>query len=415
MTINDDQLKNEQSQMDLKQNIQQAIPTPTPPSRKIPQSNRERINQSGKWSGKNWLFSLMPFILLAFVYSISLSIGNNPESFERLYAQGLNKWMIELVSVVTGIFSFSVGEFVLYGHVLVLPIVALILLVKLFRGGFFRSILRILQYVSILYVVFMVMWGFNYERQSVADTIGFDVRPYTKEELVELTSYLVEEANRLRPYQTLSDQGVMMIPGGYKQIFSRASDGYTELSKKYHFLSGLYGKPKPILASEPMLYTGITGVFFPYTSEANVNIEVPDLLLPATTLHEMAHQRGIAPEDEANFIAYLAAIAHPDKDFQYSGTVLALIHSMNALYAIDADEAMKLRAIYSEGVSQDIISYSRFWDDYRGKTTEVADQVNDTYLKTNRQEDGVRSYGKMVDLLLGYYIEVVKPQMAGGN
>ncbi|MDH8679690.1 DUF3810 domain-containing protein [Fusibacter bizertensis] len=376
---------------------------------------RSRRIQREKWEGKNWLFSFMPFILLAFVYSISMSIGNNSVSFEKYYAQGLNKWMIELVSVITGVFNFSIGEFVLYGHVLALPIVAMILLVKIFKGGFFRSVFRIIQYISILYVVFMVMWGFNYERQSVADTMGFEVRPYTKEELVELTTYLVDEANRLRPYQSLSDEGVMMVPGGYKQIFARASDGYTQLSKRYQFLSGLYGKPKPILASAPMLYTGITGVYFPYTSEANVNIEVPDLLLPATTLHEMAHQRGIAPEDEANFIAYLAATAHPDKDFQYSGTILALIHTMNALYALDADEAMRIRSTYSDGVSEDIISYSRFWDDYRGKTTEVADQVNDTYLKTNRQEDGVRSYGKMVDLLLGYYLEVAKPQMIGGK
>lgn len=379
------------------------------------QPNQERRNLNGKWRGQNWLISLMPFILLAFVYSISLSVGKNPQGFESYYAQGINKWTIELVSVITGIFSFSVGEFIVYGHVLVLPVVAIILLIKIFRGGFFRSIYRILQYVCILYVAFMFMWGFNYERQSVSSSIGFEVGTYTKEELSALTSYLVQEANRLRPYQTLSADGVMMIPGGYKQIFARASDGYTELSKKYQFLSGLYGKPKPILASEPMLYTGITGIYFPYTAEANVNVSVPDLLLPATTLHEMAHQRGIAPEDEANFIAYLAAVAHPDKDFQYSGTILALINTMNALYGIDADEATKIRAIYSDGVSQDIISYSRFWDDYKGKTTEVADRVNDTYLKTNRQEDGVRSYGKMVDLLLGYYLEEVKPHLSGGN
>ena len=29
--------------------------------------------------------------------------------------------------------------------------------------------------------------------------------------------------------------------------------------------------------------------------------------------------------------------------------------------------------------------------------------MNDTYLKFNKQEDGVNSYGMMVDLLLAYY------------
>jgi hypothetical protein len=31
---------------------------------------------------------------------------------------------------------------------------------------------------------------------------------------------------------------------------------------------------------------------------------------------------------------------------------------------------------------------------------EKADAVNNTYLKSNNQEDGVKSYGRMVDLLL---------------
>ena len=153
-----------------------------------------------------------------------------------------------------------------------------------------------------------------------------------------------------------------------------------------------------------MLFTGITGVYFPFTGEANVNIAIPDLLLPATTLHEMAHQRGIAPEDEANFLAFAVGRLHPDIDFQYSSTVLALIHAMNALNAQDAELATTLRSQYSEAVNRDLAAYRQFWKTYEGKTNEVADRVNDTYLKSNRQEEGIRSYGKMVDLLLGYYV-----------
>ena len=347
--------------------------------------------------------SLIPLILVPIVFILSKSIENSAVGYERFFASGINKWTIELISLVTGFFKYSIAEFVLYGHVLAAPIVAILLIIKLFKGGLLKSILRILQYLSVLYVAFMLLWGFNYNRISISEIMGFEVASYSTEELAELTQSLIASANTLRIHQLEDSEGVMVSAGTYKEIFARAHEGYDALGKSVKALSGPYGRPKPVFASELMLYTGITGVYFPYTGEANVNVAVPDLLLPATTLHEMAHQRGIAPEDEANFVAYLTALKHPDKDFNYSGTVLALIHTMNALYAQDSELAMTLRKTYSEGLDRDMAYYSRFWKAYEGQTNEVADQVNDTYLKASGETEGVKSYGRMVDLLLGYY------------
>lgn len=347
--------------------------------------------------------SLIPLILVPLIFIISKSIENSAVGYERFFASGINKWTIELMSLVTGFFKYSIAEFVFYGHVLAAPIVAILLIIKLFKGGLLKSILRILQYLSVLYVAFMLLWGFNYNRISISEIMGFEVTSYSTEELAELTESLIASANTLRIHQLEDSEGVMVSAGTYKEIFARAHEGYDALGKSVKALSGPYGRPKPVFASELMLYTGITGVYFPYTAEANVNVAVPDLLLPATTLHEMAHQRGIAPEDEANFVAYLTALKHPDKDFNYSGTVLALIHTMNALYAQDPELAMTLRKTYSEGLDRDMAYYSRFWKAYEGQTNEIADQVNDTYLKASGETEGVKSYGRMVDLLLGYY------------
>jgi hypothetical protein len=347
--------------------------------------------------------SLIPLILVPIVFIISKSIESSAVGYEQIVASGINKWTIELMSLVTGFFKYSIAEFVFYGHVLAAPIVAILLIIKLFKGGLLKSLLRILQYLSVLYVAFMLLWGFNYNRISISEIMGFEVTTYSTEELAELTESLIASANTLRIHQLEDSEGVMVSAGTYKEIFARAHEGYDALGISVKALSGPYGRPKPVFASELMLYTGITGVYFPYTAEANVNVAVPDLLLPATTLHEMAHQRGIAPEDEANFVAYLTAIKHPDKDFNYSGTVLALIHTMNALYAQDSELAMTLRKTYSEGLDRDMAYYSRFWKAYEGQTNEVADQVNDTYLKASGETEGVKSYGRMVDLLLGHY------------
>lgn len=357
-----------------------------------------------KIDGNQLFKALIPLILVPIIYAIATNIPNIAGSYEVYYASSINKWTNSLLSLFTGTIKYALAEFIFYAHVIAAPIIAIILLVKVFKGGFFKSVFRLLQYASILYILFMALWGFNYGRQSISVTMGFDVRPFSKEELTALTTHLIEEANRLRRFQLENADGVMLMNGTYRDVFARAHEGYDQVGAKIKPLSGIYGRPKAILASELMLYTGITGVYFPFTAEANVNVAIPDMMLPATTLHEMAHQRGIAPEDEANFVAYITAIAHPDKDFNYSGTVLALIHSMNALYRKDAELAMSLRQTYSEGLDKDMTHYSAFWRAYEGKTNEVADRVNDTYLKANRQEDGVQSYGRMVDLLLGYYL-----------
>jgi hypothetical protein len=91
---------------------------------------------------------------------------------------------------------------------------------------------------------------------------------------------------------------------------------------------------------------------------------------------------------------------HPDVDFQYSGTLLALIHVMNALYHYDQDKYNQLRKKYSEGIQRDLTAMREFWKKYEGPIEDISSAINDAYLKANIQKDGIYSYGRMVDLLI---------------
>ena len=343
------------------------------------------------------------FVLFAIiVFFLGQVLEKNPEFLEKYYSLSINKWTIEGLSQLTGVLPFSLAEIIYVSHWIFLPLIIMILIWKVFRGGFFKFFGKIIIYICTAYILFMFLWGFNYSRISVSEMIGFDVSMYSKTELYNLNIDLVQKANHLRTFIEEDKDNVMTVSCGYKDIFSRADKGYDVAGKDIKALSGRYGRPKSIALSKPMLHTRITGMYFPFTAEANVNTATTKLLLPATTLHEMAHQRGIAPEDEANFVAYLISINHPDYDFQYSGTVLALIHSMNALSKDDYALAQEVQELYSDGLRRDLKKDREFWKQYEGKTSEIAERVNDTYLKSNRQEDGVKSYGKMVDLLLAY-------------
>jgi hypothetical protein len=220
------------------------------------------------------------------------------------------------------------------------------------------------------------------------------------DELEALCEDLIFEANTVRTGLNEDENGVLDIPYTIDETLKMVPEIYSDVSEEYTIFSGEYSAPKPVFASEYMNHTQITGIYMMFTAEANVNVATDGILLPSTACHEAAHQRGFAREDEANFIAYLVCRESGDDYFHYSGTLLALINAMNKLYAADSDRYFALRETYSEDLNDDLAYRSAFWKQYEGPVAEKAEAINNTYLQSNDQEDGVKSYGRMVDLLL---------------
>lgn len=343
-------------------------------------------------------------IILVFItILLNVILESHPQVVEKYYSNTINKFTRQALSLITSIFPFSVAEFLVFLLIIILLLLLVTLIIKIKKGGFLEQLLNVALYLSVLYVLFMLLWGFNYDRLSFDKIAGLKIQKSSEKELYNLCDSLIKRANALRGEVKENSQGVMIIPGGYKDVFQRATKGYEKASVIYSQLSGKYGPPKPILLSEKMCYTGITGIYMPYTGEPNVNISIPDFNIPFTANHEMAHQRGFAREDEANYISYLTCTMHPDLDFQYSGVMLALINSMNALADRDIAAYKALTTKYSPGVRRDLQYDNNFWSKYQGTVEKVASNVNNSYLKSNGKADGVESYGRMVDLLLAEY------------
>lgn len=352
---------------------------------------------------------LIPFSLL-FHYLFSLF----PHIGETFYSLKFNKVFIQYLSQLTGVFPFSIFEVSIYFMLLfcVIYLIYLCCSILKYPKHWYKTLanftLNSLALFSVVYFLFMSMWGFNYLRPHFGQTIGVELTTHSNKELAELYAYLVEKTNSLAESVVRNAEGYMIIPNGYLSVFERSHLGYTEASKTFPILSGYYGNPKPILSSKAMNYTGISGIYSPFTAEANVNIAVLDLSIPATTMHEMAHQRGYANEDEANFIAFLTCKFHPDVDFQYSGYLLALTHTASALAKDNPSLLHELNQNLSSYVINDIRHNYNFWQQYSGKVESISSQMNNIYLQMNGVSDGTKSYGRMVDLLLGYHTIYLK-------
>jgi hypothetical protein len=364
--------------------------------------------QVKKTSKKNSIkYKFLSVILIPLAILTKQVMANYPEFTEKIYSRGIYKFIMQPVSLLTGLLPFSVAELALILLVIYIPIRLIYLIIKASRKGKGIILLRFLANIvligSLWFFIQVMVWNINYERLPYAELANINIQDSSVDDLEALCRWLVADTNKLREQVSENQDGIMLVEGGYKSVLKRAYKGYEVIEQEYPFLGGKYGPPKPVLLSRLMSHSNIIGIYSCLTGEANIDIDIPEMSLASTVMHEMAHQRGFAREDEANYIAYKTCMAHPDIDFKYSGSVMALQYSMNALYAESPDRYFDVASNYSPGYRRDLEAEVKYWKQFQGITKEVANKMNDTYLKMNGQEDGVKSYGRMIDLLLAEY------------
>jgi hypothetical protein len=123
-----------------------------------------------------------------------------------------------------------------------------------------------------------------------------------------------------------------------------------------------------------------------------------------TACHEIAHQWGIAAEDEANYISIKATTASEIAVVSYAGHLLAFQHLVNSLYRADAQQAKSVMDKLPKGILENIREIRAFWEKYQNPFEVVFERSYDQYLKANQQQAGIRSYSLVVELLVDDFI-----------
>jgi hypothetical protein len=349
------------------------------------------------------LLALLPAAL-----ALQWTAARSPQTVERLYAGALYPSVAPVLAAASGPVPFSVGE----ALVVLAAGAALVWLVRVARriwtgaGRRLRlaaaAAARLLAVTGAVYLAFLLTWGLNYHRPAFAVVTGLGeaTTGVAVGELEALGAALVAAANDARTAVAEDARGVGQLEGGVPSALNRAVAAVRLASERYAAVRAPFARPKRVFLSTGLSYLGISGIYLPFTAEANVNDIVPDSQLPFTAAHELAHQGGVAPEDEANFVAYVACTRHPDADFRYSGALNAALYVLHALSQADAKRARVLHAGWSPAVRRDLAALAEWNERYRGPAETAARAVNDAYLKTQGVPEGVRSYGRMVDLLV---------------
>ncbi len=342
---------------------------------------------------------------IAIVCGVIHIISGTSTAFADLFNENVSSHFRAVLAYISGIVPFSIAE----GLIMFIPVL-LVLLIYLsikYASDSWRSIIRytssIFSVVLLFYIFFVFGFATAYQGSTIEEKLELDRRDVSAEELEKTASRLLEMASENLEEVYFVYGGASVMPYSLDEMEEKLLDAYEKACDKYPFVQRLRSDLKPIILSEPMTYTHISGVYSYFTGEANLNTNFPDYTLPYTAAHEFSHQRGIAREDEANFMAFLVCLESDDPYIRYSGCLSVYEYVASALYSADPDRYYSVLSGMDMRIRCELVAYSEFFDKYRENVvSDVSGAINDTYLKLQGTE-GSRSYGRVVDLAVAYF------------
>lgn len=343
------------------------------------------------------------FILVAVIVGLVV-ISSYKAFIEKYYTCGIYPHISHVQRLLFGNISFSVGDILyLLAFIWLLYKTAknlyLLIARKLRMAALFQKFVKILVALGALYIVFLLLWGLNYSREGIVHQLNLKRPVYDSSDLFQLQELLIKRVNDAK--ETLV--GSTSVYPDNKELFKRAAGVYRNATSTFPFL--IYRTPSIKSSMYGWLgnYMGFTGYYNPLTGEAQVNTTIPPFLLPAITVHEMAHQLGYAKENAANFVGFLVGTHSDDPLFRYSAWFDLFLYANSQVWFIDSLAGKSAFNRLNDGVKSDIDSLRRFNDSYQSFAQPVFNWIYGKYLTFNNQPLGIHSYSAVVALVIAYY------------
>ena len=354
---------------------------------------------------KNRIWFIAVFFLSLILYKLAFLF---PEATEKVYSRAIYPFFANIFSSITSVFPFSLAEIGLYTFfIAVVFFIIYIPLGALRKGKRLLTVLKrfftFLCVISTIASAFILNWAINYARVPLKYSMGIETSVYSAEQLKEVSIELVNKANSLRDQVAQDENGVFKLSSSRDEILKQVAKVYEQNAPEYMRMVSSGARAKGVFTKNLLSYLETTGIYSPFTYEANLNMQMPESFFPSTVAHEYAHLQGFAREDEANFISWYVSRNSENKDFAYSAYLLALTYSLNSLYTASKQYHAEVYEMLSDGIKRDFAANNSYWDEFDTEFSEQANSVYSDYLKASGVEDGNKSYGRMLDLILGMH------------
>jgi hypothetical protein len=236
--------------------------------------------------------------------------------------------------------------------------------------------------------------------------MDFEKRELNSEDLATVLEFFVDEINKIADKIEYTETEGSKMPYDLRVLNRKLNKAYKNMLAEYNLFRRIDAKVKTALFSQILSLSGTNGFFSPWTGEAVINPNIPDYKIPFVAAHEFAHLMGVAREDEANFIAFLVCLFSDDEYIRYSGLMAMVSYVSWDLIIDDWETHYRIMQHMPAIVRNDRESNFRFISENTNRTvSRTASRINNTYLKVQGQEKGVRSYAAVVDLVVSYLID----------
>ncbi len=352
------------------------------------------------------VWSAVLFCIFIASLIVNSAIKNNP-AFANIMHGTVGAGIRAFMSTMTSWIPFSLAEILL----ILSPVLVFLIcffMVRRLRRSLTAGIRYFVGFLSVMSLVFtLLVFGYNasFYGESVEEKVGIVRQDLSKEQLYDTAILLIDAIREDIPHVHYPENTYSEMTFSYAQMNEKLNKAYQTLCEHYPSFQNLYTNTKPVMLSEPWTYTHISGMYTFFTGEANVNTNYPDFIMISSAAHEMAHQRGIGKEDEANFVAFLVCSLSDDHYVRYSGYMDVLNDILIQLSSADAELYKKVREYMPRELNDEFTAYSVFFDKYRENVAaNVSTTVNNAYITSHNQPQGVKSYGLVVDLVAAYML-----------
>lgn len=333
-----------------------------------------------------------PFILSLLVFlSTRLSIKHT-QFIEHYYSGRIYPVIAKCISFFSSVVPFSLWD--VFWVLVILLVISGLILVAFRKIKFTWFSLRTLQLVALLYSFFYFVWGYNYFRPKIEQRIGWKIPQADQMFFRSFLDSLITRTNF--NYTTI-------LASEYPHIDTLVEDSYRKVSSELgiNYPNGTR-RPKTMVFSSFYSKLGLSGYFGPFFNEIHVNHFVLPLDYPFLLAHEKAHQFGVTSEAEANLVAFVVCVRSDDQKLRYSGYQSLLLYFLR-----DASHLKEYKDYLNkidQRVMQDFRSKQKYYQGLENITlSKMQTAVDNSYLKANNIEKGVKNYNQAVSLVIDWY------------
>jgi hypothetical protein len=246
---------------------------------------------------------------------------------------------------------------------------------------------------AVLYLWFLVFWGYNYRRPGVEAAVpayqADRVTPAMVRKLAELAVLRVNELHG----------------EAHRAGFPASHEVPAPLVDSLHAVEGRLGRRRPTAPARPkrpwsapyMNAVGVSGMLAPWSLETYLNPDLTGPERPLVLAHEWAHLSGFAPEEDASFVGLLAALG-ADPPSRYSAWLFLVSEAAMRLHPVTRDLVL---ADLDEGPRADLRAIAARLESRVPWLDRASWVAYDRAIKSQGAAEGVAGYGRVIDLVLG--------------